>query len=67
MTEPDNQIDQDFQTAEPFAQQRWRICKSCDHLKLYICTQCSCFMPAKTRLSQANCPIGLWRAEPSQS
>lgn len=38
------------------------ICKSCDHLlqKLEICKKCGCYMPWKTQLDFAKCPIGKW-------
>jgi hypothetical protein len=41
---------------------RFDICHSCEH---YIsltsqCSQCGCFMKAKTRLPNAECPVGKW-------
>ena len=59
-----NSQDQDLDsTAEPFAQRRIAICRSCQHYTMYICSQCGCFMPAKTRLAGSSCPIGLWTQE----
>jgi len=49
---------------EPFALRRIKICRECDNYKLYFCTQCGCFMPAKTRLKMAECPIKKWEREP---
>lgn len=41
--------------------QRYSICEECPHLTLAkTCTQCGCFMPAKTKLSHASCPIEKW-------
>ena len=43
------------------AEQRFSICKECPHLKVTNqCEQCGCFMPAKTKLPNAVCPIGKW-------
>jgi len=48
---------------EGFAARRWEICKSCPELALYVCRQCGCFMPIKTRLRSSNCPLQKWTAE----
>jgi predicted Zn-ribbon and HTH transcriptional regulator len=47
---------------KPEHRERAAICNSCEHLNktLSICKQCGCFMPAKTRLNWARCPIGKW-------
>ena len=44
------------------AYERIKICEQCDkYLKAAkICRVCKCFMPAKTRIKQAKCPIGKW-------
>jgi len=41
---------------------RLDICKSCPELiKLTKqCKQCGCFMGVKTKLKEAQCPIGKW-------
>jgi hypothetical protein len=40
---------------------RYSICESCPHLTAAkTCTQCGCFMPAKTKLLYATCPINKW-------
>lgn len=41
--------------------------KVCDHCqfkdkKLNTCTDCGCFLPAKTRVKEAECPKGFWNA-----
>lgn len=61
MTDPN--IDPNTEPPESFAQQRIAICRSCEHYKLFVCTQCGCFMPAKTRLKFAECPIKKWLRE----
>jgi hypothetical protein len=49
-------------TEEDNADKRFEICKSCPELiKLTSqCKKCGCFMPAKTKLENAVCPIGKW-------
>ncbi len=46
------------------AEHRLSICKKCD---LFIndstCQACGCYMVAKTKIPQAYCPIGKWKAE----
>lgn len=40
---------------------RIETCKTCPELnRLGMCRQCGCFMPAKTRIKSASCPIGKW-------
>lgn len=43
-------------------EERAFICRDCDNLipVLRTCKKCGCFMPAKTRLDWAECPIGKW-------
>jgi hypothetical protein len=40
----------------------YKICKECDRFdnKLKICEVCHCFMPIKTKLPIASCPLGKW-------
>lgn len=44
------------------AYERIKICQQCDKYlsTAKICRVCKCFMPAKTRIKQAKCPIGKW-------
>jgi hypothetical protein len=42
------------------ANKRMEICNGCEFLKLKFCKQCGCFMPAKTKLKDAECPIKKW-------
>jgi hypothetical protein len=44
------------------AQKRLDICMSCDRLfkKTVQCKECGCYMPAKTQLPHASCPLGKW-------
>jgi membrane protease subunit (stomatin/prohibitin family) len=47
--------------SEDAQQSRYSICENCPHLTVAkTCTQCGCFMPAKTRLKHAVCPIEKW-------
>lgn len=39
---------------------RMQICNGCPRLKFKVCQECGCFMPAKTRLGHAECPLGKW-------
>ena len=49
-------------TDEETSSKRLEICKQCDRFKKNTtqCMECGCFMIAKTRLSQATCPLGKW-------
>lgn len=44
------------------ADRRYSICQSCPELigLTKQCKQCGCFMPGKTKLSKASCPIHKW-------
>lgn len=44
------------------SQKRLNICLSCDRLfkKTVQCKECGCYMPAKTQLPHAVCPLGKW-------
>jgi len=40
---------------------RLDICRSCDKFNgIQFCSLCKCFMPAKTWLVNASCPIKKW-------
>lgn len=40
---------------------RMQECIGCEFFSITKqCTQCGCYMPAKTTLSNAECPIGKW-------
>lgn len=39
---------------------RAKICDSCPHKKLVLCTMCGCVVAAKIRIKEAKCPIGNW-------
>jgi hypothetical protein len=45
-----------------FERERTLICKQCEHLVqiFNVCNVCGCFMPIKTKLKRAECPIGKW-------
>lgn len=41
--------------------ERLTLCESCPHyLITHQCRKCGCFMPVKTGLEHASCPIGKW-------
>jgi hypothetical protein len=42
------------------AKERLDICKQCPKLTAKVCQECGCFMPLKTKLKHAECPIGKW-------
>jgi len=48
--------------SDELAQQRMDICSTCEHLIQMTkqCKKCGCFMPMKTKLQDATCPIGKW-------
>lgn len=40
---------------------RYSICESCPYFtKLKTCQVCGCFLPSKTKLIYAKCPLGKW-------
>lgn len=41
---------------------RSAICSPCQHKdkRLNSCKECGCFLPAKTRVDDAQCPFGYW-------
>lgn len=60
---PEHIQDPNQDPPEPFAQTRIKICRECEHYTMFVCKQCGCFMPAKTRLKMAECPIKKWLRE----
>ena len=44
------------------AQNRYDICKSCEHfnMEMKICNQCGCFMKIKVKMPGAFCPVNKW-------
>jgi len=48
---------------ETFALKRIKICRECEHYKMYFCKKCGCFMPVKTKIKDVNCPIDKWQKE----
>ena len=40
---------------------RMTICEGCPHYMVtHQCSKCGCYMPAKSKLKYAVCPIGNW-------
>jgi hypothetical protein len=50
---------------EDVAQKRFNVCLSCPYLRQVInqCAVCKCLMKNKTKLKQAECPLGKWHKE----
>ena len=44
------------------AQERMRICESCDRYRsnTQTCEICGCFMPMKTTMANMRCPVDKW-------
>lgn len=55
--------------SEEVKKNRLDICSECPFLFKISkqCRKCGCFMPAKTELPHASCPIGKWSEEPEQT
>ena len=47
-------------SSEQLRIKRLSICNSCEFYKMKTCEKCGCFMPLKTRLEHAECPIHKW-------
>jgi hypothetical protein len=47
---------------DEIAIQRFNICKACPELSklTHQCKKCGCFMAAKTKLAEAECPLKKW-------
>jgi len=59
----DSRFNEKDEELEPFALRRIKICRECDQYKHFVCMQCGCFMPLKTKLRSAECPIAKWAKE----
>ena len=62
---PDNVLDTStfgILASSEKAAQRMAICKACPSYKsiLFMCSECGCVMPAKTKLDNSSCPLGKW-------
>jgi hypothetical protein len=42
------------------ADMRINLCKSCDMFMKGVCKSCGCYMPIKTKMTHASCPLGKW-------
>ena len=47
---------------QDIVKQRMDLCNGCPELVQMTrqCSKCGCFMPAKTKLANAECPLGKW-------
>jgi hypothetical protein len=46
----------------PLSEQRMTICSSCESLlkSITVCKECYCYMPWKTKIDMAKCPLNKW-------
>lgn len=44
----------------PYAKERRKVCKTCVHCKLGVCTLCGCPIVAKPRIKDEECEAGKW-------
>lgn len=46
-----------------YAKERMQICRFCDSFQPFTktCSVCHCFMPGKTLIKYAACPLGKWQ------
>ena len=67
MTEVFDALDGNPSTETKESERRYEICKSCPSFnkKFKLCKECGCFMPLKTKLTIADCPLGKWTVEES--
>lgn len=49
--------------SQELGQSRMQVCKSCDSFYTLTqqCKECWCFMPAKSRIIQQQCPLSKWQ------
>lgn len=62
-TRPWDLLNPNVEKAEPVvADSRLSICMDCDRFISLTkqCKECGCFMPAKTTLQAATCPLNKW-------
>jgi hypothetical protein len=64
-TTPIDMVNGSPRVPRPVAMRRLEVCDSCPSLHMMFCKECGCFMPAKTKLAKAECPLGKWGEEPS--
>lgn len=50
-----------FKTTKEIHDFRWNTCQKCPELNEHkVCKSCNCYMPIKTTLSYAKCPLAKW-------
>jgi sucrose-6-phosphate hydrolase SacC (GH32 family) len=51
-------------TSSEIQKERMAICEECPELFQLTkqCKECMCIMPLKTKLAEAECPLGKWKA-----
>jgi hypothetical protein len=40
--------------------ERERICLTCEHLRMGICTKCGCVIKGKVKFAKTSCPLKKW-------
>lgn len=53
---------EEMKAPDEVAHQRMTICQGCPKFKptMKICGSCGCYLPAKTKLKGATCPLNKW-------
>ncbi len=49
------------ETLSPLFKSRMSICNTCEKNVANVCIECGCFLPAKTKAPEENCPINKWK------
>lgn len=64
-TRPWDMLDSSQKVSDIVSDERMSICLSCPELlkSTKQCKKCGCFMALKTKLKDAECPIGKWGKE----
>jgi predicted ArsR family transcriptional regulator len=55
-------LDKENYVEEDVANSRYELCKACPFFikATSQCSKCGCLMQLKTKLSNAECPVGIW-------
>jgi len=64
MVNPLDLINGSERVSDAVKEERMSICRACPELFQFTtsCKRCGCFMNAKTRLAEAECPLKKWGA-----
>lgn len=50
-----------FKSIPDHAKRRAEVCSGCDKNKKNICSECGCYIPAKTLVTGEYCPLDKWQ------